>query len=183
MTQHATIREARASDAEAIARVHLKSSQDAYAPLAKDWQGPNLEANTARWHKWLEGDPDVLRLDLLLEVEGEVVAFVGGGSARRSDLGADVEIRVIHVLPEFRGRGFGARLWSAVTQPLRGEQLRPMYVATLAELRCCSFYEAHGGTIASRSPRDFHGKPATDVIYIWPLGHSSELRRQTPPQA
>ena len=176
MTQHVTIREARASDAEAIARVHLKSSEDAYAPLAREWRGPDLEANTARWHKWLGADPDLLRLDLLLELEGNVVAFVGGGSARRSDIGADVEIRVIHVLPEFRGKGLGAQLWSAATKRLRGEQLRSMYVATLAELRCCSFYEAHGGAVASRSARDFHGNAATDVIYLWPLGHPSKLR-------
>lgn len=176
MAQHATIREARASDAEAIARVHLKSSEDAYGQLAKEWRGPNLEANTARWQKWLEVDPDPCRIDLVLELEGTVVAFVGGGSARRSDIGAEVEIRVIHVLPELRGKGLGEQLWSAATQRLRGEQLKSMFVATVAELRCCSFYEAHGGTVASRSPRDFHGTTATDVIYLWPLGHPSELR-------
>jgi GNAT superfamily N-acetyltransferase len=177
MTPPPTIREARASDAEAIARAHLKSSDEAYAPLAKEWRGPDLEANTARWHKWLEADPDPLRIDLLLEIGGNVVAFAGGGSARRSDVGADVEVRVIHVLPEFRGKGLGSQLWSATTKRLRGEDLRSMYVATLAELRCCSFYEAHGGAVASRHSRDFHGNAATDVIYLWPLGHSSEPRR------
>jgi hypothetical protein len=47
-----------------------------------------------------------------------------------------------------------------------------MYVETLAELRCCSFYEAHGGEVASRVPRNLHGGAVTGVVYLWPRGRS-----------
>jgi GNAT superfamily N-acetyltransferase len=81
---------------------------------------------------------------------------------------------VIHVLPEYRGTGIGGRLWSKACGRIRGESLCSMYVATMAELRCCSFYEHRGGLSARRSARMFHGAPATDVVYIWDRGCSHE---------
>jgi GNAT superfamily N-acetyltransferase len=89
-------------------------------------------------------------------------------------MGAEVEIYVIHVLPEYRGTGIGGRLWSEACGRLRGESLCAMYVATLAELRCCSFYERRGGVSARRAARMFHGAPVTDVIYLWDKGGSHE---------
>jgi hypothetical protein len=38
----AVIRRARQSDAEGIARVHVASSVDSLAPLAREWPVPNL---------------------------------------------------------------------------------------------------------------------------------------------
>jgi GNAT superfamily N-acetyltransferase len=172
----ATLRVAHPGDAEAIARVHVESSEEAYAPLAKEWPPQDLAASTARWSSWLGSDPDPNRVDLVLELDGAVVAFVSGGSARRQGIPADVEIRVIHVLPQHRGKGFGDQLWSAATKALRGPDLRAMYLATLGELRCCSFYDAHGGEVVRRSPRDFHGSTVTDVVYVWPHGRSSDRR-------
>jgi len=89
-------------------------------------------------------------------------------------MGAEVEIYVIHVLPEYRGTGIGGRLWSEACGRLRGESLCAMYVATLAELRCCSFYERRGGVSARRAARMFHGAPVTDVIYLWDKGCSHQ---------
>jgi ribosomal protein S18 acetylase RimI-like enzyme len=169
----AVIREARVSDAEAIARVHVESSQDAYAPLARDWPTSDLPARVARWASSLEANAmDARQVDLVATVAGVVVAFIGGGAARRNDVEAELEIYVIHVLPRHRARGIGSRLWDTACGRLRGKEEAAMYVETLAELRCCSFYEAHGGEVASRVPRDFHGGVATGVVYFWPKGRS-----------
>lgn len=173
----ASIRDARLSDAAAIARVHIESSRDAYAPLAKDWPSPDLLARTVAWTSRLEASQtDPTRVDLVAEVEASVVAFISAGSVRRKDAGADVEVYVIHVLPGHRGKSVGSQLWSAASQQVRGEALRAMYVDTFAELRCCSFYEARGGEVVSRAPRAFHGAAVTDVVYFWPVGRSSERR-------
>ncbi len=169
------IRAARASDAEAIAHVHLVSSGEAYAPLVKQWPAPDVAACRARWSAWLEASrADAQRVDRVAEHDGSIVAFIGGGPARRQDLGAEVEIYVVHVLPEQRGRGLGGLLWTLACDRIRGDERRAVYVATLAELRGCSFYEARGGEVLARSPRLFHGGAVTDVIYFWPRGRSSE---------
>jgi hypothetical protein len=52
-----------------------------------------------------------------------------------------------------------------------------MYVYTLAELACCSFYERHGGQLCERFPTDFHGAERTQVTYRWLSGVPSERRR------
>jgi ribosomal protein S18 acetylase RimI-like enzyme len=170
----ALIREARASDAAAIAHVHIESSQDAYAPLAKDWPAPDLAGRTARWASSLEASADSKRIDLVATLEGTVIGFIGAGPARRKDVEAQLEIYVVHVHPEYRGKGVGNQLWSAVCERLRDETLPAMYLETFAELRCCSFYEAHGGVVRSRTPETFHGGMVTKIVYIWPAGKSNE---------
>jgi GNAT superfamily N-acetyltransferase len=174
------IREAHPPDAEAIARVHLASSAEAYAPLARAWPAPDLPARIAGWVRSLEASvADPRCVDLVATLDGAVVAFIGGGPGRRKELAAELEVHVVHVLPEHRGRGLGSQLWSAACGRLRGDALASMYVETLAELRCCSFYEAHGGVVTSRAPRAFHGSLLTELVYVWPPGRSHE--RSVPP--
>src|SRR6185503_6811117 len=105
--KEAGVRKARPGDAGAIAAVHIESSQDAYAPPAKEWPAPDRTACEARWLTRLQtnGEEDPTRIDLAAELAGSVVAFVSAGSARRKDEGAEVEIYVIHVLPKYRGKG------------------------------------------------------------------------------
>jgi ribosomal protein S18 acetylase RimI-like enzyme len=158
-----------------MARVHIESSRDAYAPLAKTWPEPDEANKKASWEQRLApSQTDPVRVDLVAEVERSVVGFISGGEARQASIGAEVEMYVIHVLPDHRGAGVGGRLWSEACRSIRGEDLRAMYVATLAELRCCSFYELRGGVAERRVPRIFHGGSVTDVIYLWHRGRSNE---------
>jgi ribosomal protein S18 acetylase RimI-like enzyme len=167
----ASIRPAIVADAAAIARVHVASSEEAYAPLAAAWPGSDLEERTGMWRELLaQTQADSRRVDLVAEIEGEVVGFIGGGPARRAEFGAPVEIYVIHVLPEHRDHGIGGALWTPACAYIRGPTLRSMYVETLAELRCCSFYEARGGECILREPDDMHGGAVTRVVYRWPDG-------------
>lgn len=169
------VRPARETDAEGIARVHVESTRDAYAPLARVWPEADWEGKKRYWEARLAANPtEPRRVDLVAEAQGRVVGFISGGEARQAGIGAEVEIYVIHVLPEYRGTGIGGRLWSDACSRIRGNGLCAMYVATLAELRCCSFYEQRGGLSAHRSARMFYGAPATDVIYVWNKGRSHE---------
>jgi len=77
-------------------------------------------------------------------------------------------------LPQHRGKGIGTRLWEAACERARGESLRSLYVATFAELRCCSFYEARGGEIVERTPGTFKGGDVTEVVYLWREGCPGE---------
>jgi GNAT superfamily N-acetyltransferase len=177
MTIHGlTIRSAEANDSRDVASVHIQSSEDAYAPLAKAWPAPDFADREAQWRTRFQTESgDANRVDLVAELDGCVVGFASAGSARRANESAEVEVYVIHALPAHRGNGIGRLLWKEACGRVRGKELRAMYVDTLGELRCCSFYEAHGGQVAQRHPREFHGGAVTEVVYIWPPGHSSEL--------
>jgi ribosomal protein S18 acetylase RimI-like enzyme len=165
------VREARYSDAEDIARVHIASSDDSYAPLAKDWPAQALSARTERWAASLCASlVDATRVDLVAAVEGSVVGFISGGPSRRNDRPAQVEVYVVHVLPHYRGRGVGSQLWDLACATLRGPACTALYVDTLAELPCCAFYEARGGEVLTRSEGIFHGATVTELVYFWPAG-------------
>jgi GNAT superfamily N-acetyltransferase len=109
-------------------------------------------------------------------VSGEIIGFVHAGRARRAEAGAATEVFVIHVLPAWRARGVGSALWSAACARVRGPVLSSMYVDTLEELACCSFYAAHGGQRTERRPIDFHGATRTHVTYVWPERHGHDFR-------
>ncbi|MEZ4449683.1 MAG: GNAT family N-acetyltransferase [Nannocystaceae bacterium] len=168
------LRDAREADAPAIARVHVTSQDDAYAPLAAVWPTPDLDDRAARWARWLGASRDPARVYLVAEVDGAVVGFISAGPARREDAGAEVEVYVLHVLPPRRGQGIGRALWSAACARVRGPELRALCVETFAELRCCAFYEARGGEPIARAPDKFHGGDVTRIVYGWPVGRSSE---------
>jgi ribosomal protein S18 acetylase RimI-like enzyme len=163
------LRGAGVEDAAAIAAVHIASSDDAYAPLAADWPGSDVGARTASWATTLAKDPSELVL-VAEDPTGRVIGFVSGGRARRREPSAEMEIYVIHVRPEHRGRGVGGMLWDAACAEVRGPVLVAIYVDTLAELRCCSFYARRGGVVVEQRAMDFHGASRTHVTYRWAHG-------------
>lgn len=170
------VRRATPADADEIARVHVESSEDAYAPLAKTWDAPSVYQRTQMWHEWLTAAQSVSsRVDLVAERDGGIVGFVSAGQPRRRDVNVEAEVYVIHVLPGVRNQGIGGRLWSRVCDEVRGEALRSMYLETFAELRCCSFYESRGGEIAQSEREHFKGGEVTKVVYRWAEGQSSEV--------
>jgi GNAT superfamily N-acetyltransferase len=169
------IRTAQVADARSIALVHVASSTASYRPLAREWKALDEEKQARKWEGWLEATrDDPTRVEMVAEVDGDVVGFATAGPARREDLETDLELYVIHVLPAHRGRGIGGRLWSAVCAEVRGTELRSLYVATYAELRCCSFYEARGGELVEREPSSYQGGEVTGIVYRWAEGQSSQ---------
>lgn len=169
------VRAARAADVDAIVRVHIESADDSYAPLARAWPAADEQQRREHW-AYLSADDlqsSARRVDVVAELAGRVVGFCSGGPARDGAHGAELELYVIHVLPSHRAAGIGALLWSEACQRLRGSALPSMYVMTLAELRCCSFYQRHGGVEVSRRQRPFHGAERTEVVYLWAAGRSS----------
>jgi len=159
------IRHARQSDAEDIARVHIASADDSLAPLAREWPASDLERRTEQWAASLQAAD---RLDMVATVADHVVGFIGGGPPCKRVIPAAVEIYVVHVLPTHRRAGIASRLWDVACTTLRGDALAPLYLETLAELPCCSFYDARGGEVLTRSPGTFFGGAVTFLAYFWP---------------
>ena len=172
------IRDAQVTDAEAMAAIHVASSKDAYAPLSEHYQPPDVSERARMWRQVLsQTRPHPRSVVLVAEVENMVVGFLSGGPARRQDVGAPVEVYVIHVNPAHRGHGVGSALWAEACPRLRGPALQSMYLETYAELRCCAFYAAHGGQVVERSSESYFGSAVTKWVYRWEEGGSSLHRR------
>lgn len=169
------VRRATVADASGIARVHVESSENAYAPLAAEWDAPGVPERIADWTEWLTvAQGNAQRVDLVAGRDGEIVGFITMGRPRRKDLDVELEVYVIHVLPECRGGGVGGALWTRACEALRGDSRRAMYVETFAELRCCSFYAARGGEIVERKAATYHGGLVTELVYRWAPGQPNE---------
>lgn len=171
--ERAVIRHARPADAEGIARVHIASADDSLAPLARAWQASDLVRRTEQWAASLQA---VDRLDLVATVANQVVGFIGGGPPRQQRIPGCVEIYVVHVLPAHRGGGIGGQLWDLACTTLRGPAHAPLYLETLAELPCCTFYDARGGEVFTRTAGTFYGGAVTHVAYCWPAGKPHQRR-------
>lgn len=172
--ERAVIRRAQQADAEGIARVHIASADEALAPLAREWPASVLARRTEQWAALLQAAD---RVDLVATVADELVGFIGGGPPRRQDIPAAVEIYVVHVLPNHRGAGIGGQLWDVACTTLRGPALAPLYLETLAELPCCTFYDARGGEVLTRTAGPFYGGAVTYLGYYWPAGKPHQRRR------
>jgi predicted N-acetyltransferase YhbS len=167
------IRHARQSDAEGIARVHIASADDSLAPLAREWPAWDLDRRTMQWAESLQAAD---RLDIVATVADQVVGFIGGGPPRQQAMPGGVEIYVVHVLPTHRCTGIGGRLWDLACTTLRGPAHAPLCLETLAELPCCTFYDARGGEVLNRAAGTFYGGAVTHLVYYWPAGKPHERR-------
>lgn len=105
----ARIRPAAASDARAIAAVHVASWRSAYAGLvpAATLDGLNVDARARQWARWLT-DPKASSV-VLVVTEPQVCGFCAVGPARDPEPAVPelVEVYSFYLHPQHWGRGLG----------------------------------------------------------------------------
>ncbi len=148
------VRPAIADDAEGIAKVHVKSWQEAYVGLLPQhvldrqsvptrlrwWSGQLQEARPDRW-TFVAIDP-----------AAGIVGFAGGERAKPAMFGAAYRVPVIYVLQSHLRRGLGRRLMHAVGRSMTGQGPGEVALWSLASNKPArAFYEADRRQ-AGRSP-------------------------------
>ena len=172
-----SIRPAQASDARAIATVHVRSWQSAYRGLLpQDYlDGLDPAARTARSERALAEMDWPRRGVLVAEDAGQVVGFAGFCPSRDADLDprAVGEISTIYLLPGAWGQGHGRALMDAALATLGQATYAgaALWVLDTNE-RARRFYEAGGwhpdGTI-KQEPWPDAGFTLSEVRYRHPL--------------
>lgn len=167
------IREARAADAAAIARVQVESWHTTFrAVLPEDFlAGITLERRVARWEESLN-DPARAEEECVFVAEtgaGEVCGFASGGREREGDAEFDGELYAIYLLESFQRRGLGRRLMLAVIERLVASGYRAMLVRAL-EVNDTGrrFYEKFGGRLARTGTHARGAHTLATVGYGWP---------------
>lgn len=117
------IRPARIEDAEALATIHVRSWQAAYAGLIPQQYLDNLTVDARRVDRWrqsLAATAWPSSGTIVAELDGRVVAFVGISSSRDDDLDSATvgEVLLIYALPEAWGRGIGRALMNSAIAAL-----------------------------------------------------------------
>jgi ribosomal protein S18 acetylase RimI-like enzyme len=144
------VRDARADDAEAIARVHVAAWQEAYKQVfpPEALALLSVEQRTGQWDTWLKHSEVTV---LVAEQGEEVRAFASGGPSRDEERSA--ELYAIYVDPPVWGSGMGSALLLEIEGRLRDAGLGQAMLWVLRDNpRARSFYEAAGWCAeASRS--------------------------------
>ena len=152
------IRPGTPADAEAVARVHVRAWQEAYAHVFPADRLANLSIER-RAEQWRQYPP------LVAEEDGDIVGFVSVGASRGDD--AEGELFAIYVDPARWGTGVGRALIEAAEARL-GELGHHDVVLWVLEdnPRARRFYEAAGWRLdGARRPIRFLATEVPEVRY------------------
>ncbi len=149
-----TIRDARESDAEAIAEVHDAAWRHAYRGIIP---GRELERMIARrgpsW--WQSAIVRRSRL-VVLDFDETIGGYASYGRNRVPALAYGGEVFELYIAPEFQGLGFGKRLFSAARKDLAEHGYASFLVWALAENEpALGFYRRLGGKVVRRAYERF----------------------------
>lgn len=164
------IRHATVADAPAIAEVHVRSWQAAYADLlpAAYLQGlqQTLGARAAYWRDALEQGAVEL---LLAEREGRVLGWSSFGASRDNDAEpATGELWALYVLAEHWSSGVGRALWLEARRRLQEAGHHSVTLWVLRENgRAIRFYRAAGFSAEAHTEKELQrgGRTLREVRY------------------
>jgi ribosomal protein S18 acetylase RimI-like enzyme len=159
------------SDADAIARVHAASWQEAYRDLLPSdfLAGLSVESRAARWVANLAG-VTATRTRVAL-VDGEVCGFASVGPCRDPDLDGSGawEVYALYLSPGVLGRGIGRDLMAAALGDVPPEATTVTLWVLAGNVRARAFYEA-AGFVADGRRQDIEigGVTVTEVRHVQP---------------
>jgi len=160
------IRKALASDAKAIAKVHVDSWMTTYRNIVPDsyLDGLKYEDREKLWNENLKKCTV-----FVAETEaGEVIGFADGGNERSGDYpGIEGEVYAIYILESYQGQNIGKRLMQAISKELLNMDMQSMLVWVLKENLSSGFYEKLGGKVINEKYITIAGKQIPELAYEW----------------
>ncbi len=160
------IRQAKPSDAAAVAATHDEAWRTAYQGIIP---GVELEKLVSRrgpdwWDSAIRKGSRIAVLGF-----GDTIAgYANYGRNRARSLFYEGEIYELYLRPEFQGLGFGRRLFTSARRDLVQSGLKSLVVWALADNDpAVEFYRALGGHAVARSSERFGSKALDKVAFGW----------------
>ena len=167
----AALRAARASDAEAIARIYVAGWQDAYPGLLPDRLLVGMCRSEGRAQRWARSIRHPAKGERVMVAEsdgGAVIGFASGGPARPRGFTYDSEIYTLYVDGDHQEGGVGRHLFSGLALDLAASLGPSLIVWVLAGNPSRYFYEALGGRHVGRRNGSLGGTAIEEHAYGWP---------------
>lgn len=160
------IRSALLADAEALARTHEESWRSTYQGII-----PHLALSCSiarhgprRWERAIFTNAPIL----LVDYDGEAVAYATYGRGRMRGTPYQGEIFELYVRPDYQGVGFGSKLFRAARERLARRHLAGLVVWALADNdMACEFYLHLGGRPISEGAERFGDVVLRKVAFAW----------------
>jgi GNAT superfamily N-acetyltransferase len=163
------IRTACASDAAAIARVHVDSWRTTYRGIVPDdfLAALSYEQRERMWRDILSPAPRSSFVSVAEDPGGQIVGFASGGPARDADHDYSGEVYAIYLLQDQQRHGLGRRLIRALVQQLVQAGMTSLLVWVLADNPARKFYEALGGQYVYDKQVSLGNARLVEVAYGW----------------
>jgi ribosomal protein S18 acetylase RimI-like enzyme len=190
MSVTATIRRASASDARAIARVHVDCWRSAYAGIIPDrvMVDMSVDDKASFWRGMVlrAGSREAVLVASVAEAgsrSGEIVGFASCGPADRRSSGSgpggsgpggngpagfDGEVHTLYVLSDWQEQGLGRALLCSGFRALKRAGFGSAFVWVLAQNPARFFYEAMGGHRIGERAESLWGVELPEIAYGWP---------------
>lgn len=138
------IRHATASDADAIAAVHVASWEDSYRGILpdEDFEKRPLQRRREQWALCLK-EPERITL-VACDENGDVKGFASAVILDESGSPFHSYLQTIYLQPGAKGRGLGRALLAAISKELLAAGARNMVLRTLRLNPARGFYERLG---------------------------------------
>ena len=160
------VRQAKATDASAVAATHDEAWRGAYQGIIP---GAELEKLINRrgplwWDSAIRKGSRVS----VLAFGDRIAGYANYGRNRARSLHFDGEIYELYLRPEFQGLGFGRRLFTSARRDLVQSGLKSMVIWALSDNDpAVEFYRALGGRMVARSSEQFGPKTLDKVAFAW----------------
>ena len=163
-----SLRHAAISDATALGTIQVTSWRSAFRGIAPDDYLDHQVSPESQAEDWKEILADGEQIVIVAEIKNEVVGYAWAHREDNPAIEWDAELISMHILPEFKRRGIGRGLVSAIAAELRNRDCSSFHLSVLEENHPArAFYESIGGTLVGRQKTQLGGKDVTDVFYAW----------------
>jgi ribosomal protein S18 acetylase RimI-like enzyme len=164
------VREAKITDAPAIARVNLDTWRTAYRKIIPAYYFAQLsyEKGESRWQEILKNVKNTGDFVYVAENDsGQIVGFAAGGCERTGKYVYEGELFAIYILDEYQRQGIGRQLVRTVATRLAELTLNSMLVWVLGDNSACRFYEFLGGEKVEEQQTSRAGVALKEIAYGW----------------
>ena len=157
------------ADAEALARVHVRSWRETYRGLLPEaYLARMSEADFTRRFRHALTFPGRNEVTLAAAAREGLIGYAQGGPSRAGVEG-EAEIATLYLLRSAQGSGAGRRLMAGMAHALAAGGARSLAISVLRDnLRARGFYEHLGGQAdPARPERGPGGALLHEVTYRW----------------
>lgn len=160
------IRPATFKDAPQIAHVHTQSWIEIYTGRIHQevLDQLTLERRLKQWQTRLVQDT---RDVLVLELDGEVVAFSQAVHVPEATLGTDAELQAIYALQKHQGKGLGKKLLLESVKKLHSAGAKSLGLWVLRDNPTIGFYQHMGGRQQGETSTRWFGHDLPVLGYVW----------------
>jgi ribosomal protein S18 acetylase RimI-like enzyme len=158
------------TDAEDLARVHVRAWRETYRGMLPDaYLARMSEADFARRFRRALTFPGANEVTLAAASRSGLLGYVQGGPSR-ARVDGEAEIATLYLLREAQGLGLGKRLLVGAARAMAAQGARSLVISVLQDnVRARGFYERLGGVADPPRPqRGPGGALLNEVAYRWP---------------